>query len=113
MHLTRPASERDDSEMHLSWPVSERDDVPCIPPGLYLSGKMCPGRRKSAASVAGSASALTVAALSSAEMPVVVPCFRSWRREQGGEQGGCVRAGGVTGNREGTFLWVKVMHFNN
>ena len=45
------------------------------PPSRASSGKMWPGRSRSSGRVAGSTSALIVAARSAAEMPVVVP----WR----------------------------------
>ncbi len=41
-----------------------------VPPSLACSGKMCPGRTRSKGPVAGSMAALTVQALSKAEMPV-------------------------------------------
>ena len=47
------------------------------PPGRAISGNKCPGDTKSAGEVAGSISALTVAARSKAEMPVVVPRLAS------------------------------------
>mmetsp|Transcript_22421 Transcript_22421/g.66762 ORF Transcript_22421/g.66762 Transcript_22421/m.66762 type:complete len:379 (+) Transcript_22421:919-2055(+) len=47
------------------------------PPGRQRSGKMCPGRLKSAAVAAGSAMVRSVLARSDAEMPVVMPSRRS------------------------------------
>jgi len=43
------------------------------PPSIARSGKICPGLAKSSAFAFGSASALTVAARSDVETPVVVP----------------------------------------
>jgi hypothetical protein len=43
----------------------------------HLSGQMWPGLRRSAARVAGSASARSVSARSAAEMPVLIPCRAS------------------------------------
>mmetsp|Transcript_34984 Transcript_34984/g.75752 ORF Transcript_34984/g.75752 Transcript_34984/m.75752 type:complete len:240 (-) Transcript_34984:355-1074(-) len=47
------------------------------PPSLHRSGKMCPGLLKSSGLDPGEASAWSVATLSAAEMPVLVPFFRS------------------------------------
>ncbi len=47
------------------------------PPSTALRGNMCPGRARSSGFVRGSISALTVIALSKADIPVVVPCTAS------------------------------------
>ena len=54
------------------WPLRSR-----TPPALARSGKMCPGRKKLAGVLSGSARARRVVALSVALMPVVVPTLQS------------------------------------
>ena len=51
------------------------------PPSLYLRGKIWPGRLKSSGLESLDASANTVAALSRAETPVVVPRFASYESQ--------------------------------